>query len=124
MAQLNELEPIQIEVERFVKQQILERNISVRTKPDVVAQRYIDAIVGNVVKYLAYRTPEDMKLGTYKVSLDTISREVGRYGSRGKQIYWFPLLHKNFPLFRVVKQGAMIRGVNKHGSLTQIKMIY
>lgn len=124
MAQIKELEPIQIEVEQFVKQQVLAGVASIRTRPDVVAQRYIDAVVSNVVKYLTYRTPEDTKLGTYRVSLKRISTAVGRYGSRGREQYWFPLLHKNFPLFRVVRVGVMIRSTQKYGSLTQIKMIY
>ena len=124
MAHIKELESIQIEVEHFVKQQVLAGLASSRTKPDVVAQRYIDAVVGNVVKYLAHRTSEDMKLGTHRVSLKRISTAVGRYGSRGREKYWFPLLHKNFPLFRVVQLGVMIRGSQEHGSLTQIKMIY
>jgi hypothetical protein len=124
MAQLKELEPLKIEIERFVLDYQTRGLASKRTDPAQVAQTYIDAVIADITKYLPHRTEEDRKLNTYRVSLDSISRAVGRFGSRGRQEYWFPILHQHFPIFQVVKRGSLIRGLESYGSLTQIKVLY
>lgn len=124
MAQLKELEPLKVEIERFVLDYQVRGLVSKRTDPAQVAETYVKSVVDNIIKYLPHRTEEDRKLNTYRVSLKRISTRVGRFGSRGQEQYWFPILHKHFPIFRVVRAGALIRDLNTHGSLTQVKVLY
>lgn len=124
MTQLKELEPLKVEIERFVLDYQVRGLVSKRTDPAQVAETYVRAVVDNIIKYLPHRTEEDRKLNTYRVSLKRISTAVGRFGGRGQEQYWFPILHKHFPIFRVVRAGALIRDLNTHGSLTQVKVLY
>lgn len=70
-----------------------------------IAKRYVDTVVHELSRNYYKRTASDLKLDLHNASLSALRRACGRFGSRGREKYWWPILHKLSPLLNVVEKG-------------------
>ena len=95
---------------------------NLKQDPLLIAQRYQRAVIDELVKNYLYRDVSDKKLNLYLLSTKRLQVACGRYGPRGKERYWWPVLHKQFPLITVVTKGSHNKVLNKLGTLTRVKV--
>jgi hypothetical protein len=70
-----------------------------------VAMRYIEVVSNEIARNYHKRTDSDRKLNLHNVSLNALRNRCGRWGSRGKEKYWWPVLHSLSPLINIVEKG-------------------
>jgi hypothetical protein len=85
-----------------------------------IATKYYQLVKQAVIKGVQMADTEAVKLNLIPVSFYQLTIKTGRYGSKGKQRYWFEWFQKNFPLMEPVIAGSNF-GRNKRGQLTMIK---
>ena len=73
------------------------------------AMRYIQVVTDEIARNWHSRSSHDEKLGLYLVSLTRLRRGCGRWGPRGQQHYWWPVLHEISPLINLVEKGNNLR---------------
>jgi hypothetical protein len=66
----------------------------------------------------------DEKLNLYPVSTQRLYVACGQFGSAGKQQYWWPILHRQFPLIEVKIKGSKNKSLSKQGQLTKVKVLF
>ena len=90
-----------------------------RSHPLLIARRYRQAVLEQLGKNYHMRTPMDVKYNHYTVSLKELEVACGRYGSRNKQLPWWPILNKLCPMITIVTTGN-----NLTGQLTKAKTMF
>lgn len=85
-----------------------------------VVNRYYDLVKSAVVRGRHMADPEAVKFDLIPVSFKQIRDQLGRYGARDQQKYWFDWFQTNYPLMEPVVKGSNL-GRNRRGSLTMIK---
>jgi hypothetical protein len=90
-----------------------------RSHPLLIARRYKQALLEQLGSKHHMRNPMDEKYNHYIVSTKELEVACGRYGSRSKQQYWWPILNKLCPLIAVVTQGS-----NFNGQYTKVKTMF
>lgn len=93
-----------------------------KRRAEQIVARYQTAILDEIIKNFPLRTASDKKFNLYLVSTHDLTHACGRYGSRGSEQYWWTILHKQFPYFTVEKKGYKNKALNKHGTLTKVKL--
>ena len=97
---------------------------NLRSDPYLIADRYRRAIVKEIAINYKLRDPMDAKLNLYPISTERLNIACGRFGSRGKEQYWWPILHKQFPLVEVKVKGSKNRSLSRAGTLTKVKVLF
>ncbi len=97
---------------------------NLRSDPYLIADRYRRAVVKEIAANYKLRDPMDDKLNLYPVSTEHLYVACGRFGSRNKEQYWWPILHKAFPLLEIKVKGSKNKGLSKLGSLTKVKVLF
>lgn len=97
---------------------------NLRSDPYLIADRYRRAVVKEIAMNYKLRDPMDAKLDLYPVSTEKLYVACGRFGSAGKQQYWWPVLHKQFPLLDIKVKGSKNKGLSQLGSLTKAKVLF
>jgi hypothetical protein len=97
---------------------------NLRSDPHLIADRYRRAVVKEIAVNYKLRDPMDTKLDLYPVSTEQLNVACGRFGSRGKQVYWWPILHKAFPLVEIKTRGSKNKSLSKQGQLTKVKVLF
>ena len=97
---------------------------NLRSDPYLIADRYRRAVVKEIAVNYKLRDPMDVKLDLYPISTERLRVACGRFGSRGKEQYWWPILHQQFPLIEVKTKGSKNRSLSKQGVLTKVKVLF
>ena len=97
---------------------------NLRQDPYLIADRYRRAVVNELATNYKLQNPMDLKLNLFPVSTDRLRIACGRFGSRGRQIYWWPILHEQFPLIEIKVRGSKNKSLSKTGSLTKVKVLF
>lgn len=97
---------------------------NLRSDPHLIADRYRRAVVKEIAMNYKLRDPLDIKLNLYPVSTQRLYVACGRSGSRGQQVYWWPILHKQFPLVEIKIKGSKNKSLSRSGSLTKVKVLF
>lgn len=97
---------------------------NLRSDPYLIADRYRRAVVKEIATNYRLRDPMDVKLNLYPISTEKLYVACGRFGSAGKQVYWWPILHKQFPLVEIKTKGSKNRSLSKAGTLTKAKVLF
>ena len=97
---------------------------NLRSDPYLIADRYRRAVVKEIATNYRLRDPMDTKLNLYPISTERLRIACGRFGSRGKEMYWWPILHLQFPLVEVKIKGSKNRSLSKQGTLTKAKVLF
>jgi hypothetical protein len=97
---------------------------NLRSDPYLIADRYRRAVVKEIATNYKLRDPMDVKLDLYPVSTERLNVACGRFGSRNKQEYWWPILHKQFPLIEIRIKGSKNKALGKLGTLTKVKVLF
>lgn len=97
---------------------------NLRSDPHLIADRYRRAVIKEIAANYKLRDPMDVKLDLYPVSTEKLNVACGRFGSRGKEQYWWPILHKQFPLIEIRVKGSKNKALGKLGSLTKVKVLF
>ena len=95
-----------------------------RSDPYLIADRYRRAVVKEIAKNYKLRDPMDIKLNLYPISTERLNIACGRFGSRGKEQYWWPILHRQFPLLEIKTKGSKNKSLSKQGMLTKVKVLF
>lgn len=90
-----------------------------KSNPLLIAIRYKSVIITEVGSNYAMRSRSDEKLDFHNVSMDRIRRALGKFGPKGKQQDWWPVLDKLCPMIRVAALG---NNYNKH--LTKVETMF
>jgi len=85
-----------------------------------VAIKYYGLCRQAIIKGIDLADSEAVKLNLIPVSFKQIRDQLGRYGARGQEQYWFDWFQKHHALLQPVIRGTNF-GRNKRGSLTMIK---
>lgn len=96
----------------------------IRSDPYLIADRYYHAVVKEIVSNYKLRDLMDTKLNLYPISTEKLYTACGRFGSAGKQQYWWPILHKQFPLVEIKVKGSKNKALGKLGLLTKVKVLF
>ncbi len=97
---------------------------NLRSDPYMIADRYRRAVVKEIAVNYKLRDPMDAKLNLYPVSTERLYVACGRFGARGKEQYWWPILHRQFPLLQVQVKGSKNKSLSKQGVLTKVKVLF
>lgn len=95
-----------------------------RSDPYLIADRYRRAVVQEIAANYSLRDAMDIKLNLYPISTEKLFVACGRFGSRGQQQYWWPILHQQFPVIQVITRGSRNRGLDRTGTLTRAKVLF
>lgn len=95
-----------------------------RSDPYLIADRYRRAVVKEIATNYKLRDPMDVKLNLFPVSTKQLNIACGRFGSAGNQVYWWPILHKQFPLIEIKVKGSKNKSLSKSGTLTKAKVLF
>ena len=97
---------------------------NLRSDPYMIADRYRRAVVKEIATNYKLRDPMDIKLDLYPISTERLYVACGRFGARGKEQYWWPILHQQFPLIEVKTKGSKNKSLSKQGVLTKVKVLF
>lgn len=97
---------------------------NLRGDPVLIADRYRQAVIAEITSNYKLRDPMDVKLDLYPISTERLYVACGRFGSAGKQHYWWPVLHKAFPMVEIKVKGSKNKNLSKLGSLTKVKVLF
>lgn len=95
----------QASLEQKIQAYMLDKEHLGRIDPGYIAERYMLMVVVELSRNYHKRTPSDHKLDLHNASLTALRRACGRFGPRGQQRYWWPILHKLSPLINVIEKG-------------------
>lgn len=73
-----------------------------------IAEKYITTVIQHIIIGQTRARTDQSALNQFPISTRALMDECGRYGKPQK--YWFPLLHKHFPMFKVITQGSNLKG--------------
>lgn len=75
-----------------------------------IAEKYIATVAYHIMIGKTRANSKQAGLGHFPISTRQCMDELGRFGPNSNQQYWFPILHKHFPLFKTITQGSNLRG--------------
>lgn len=85
-----------------------------------IAIKYYTLCKQAITRGIKMADPEAVKFNLIPVGFKQIRDQLGRYGPRGQEKYWFDWFQENHALMQPVIRGTNF-GRNKRGSLTMIK---
>ena len=97
---------------------------NLRSDPWLIADRYRRAVVKEIAMNYKLRDPMDVKLNLFPISTRHLNVACGRFGSRGQQVYWWPILHRAFTLVEIKTKGSKNKSLSKVGILTKAKVLF